>query len=117
MMEKCRSCRNFLWKLNNCKFCSYEHIDNKNDWDILDLDDEEEWSFLQIQYRLKDKGIDCLQVINWFDGNVVILIGVRAYPEKVARALNVHQAVISDDSDIGIMVINLFQEKYVRGLV
>ena len=113
---KCRSCSNFLEKLNTCKFCSYEQID-RGDWDILDLDDEEEWSFLQIQYRLKDKGIDCLQVINWFNGNVVVLIGVRAYPEKVARALNVHEAVICDDSDIGIMVINLFEEKYIRGLL
>lgn len=116
-MEKCRSCRNFLWKLNNCKFCSYEYVDNRDDWDILDLDDEEEWSFLQIQYRLKDKGIDCLQVINWIDGNVVVLIGVRAYAERVASALNVHQEVISNDDEIGIMVINLFQEKYIRGLL
>lgn len=85
------------------------------DWDIFKLTDEEEWSFLQIQYRLKEFGIDVLQVIDWYDGDDIILIGVRAYHERIASALNIHQSSISSDLDIGIMVINLFKEKYLRG--
>ena len=87
-----------------------------SDWDIFELDDEGEWSFLQIQYRLKDYGIDCLQVLNWFpDDNSIVLMGVRGYPERVAKALGVHMDSIVSDSDVGIMVINLFKEKYLRG--
>lgn len=119
-IDKCRVCDNYLGGLDTCKFCHFEWATdysptNDVEWDLLDLDDEVEWSFLQIQDRLKYKGIDCLQVINWFDDNVIVLIGIRAYADRVANALGVHREVISEDSDVGIMVINLFREKYLRG--
>lgn len=122
MNDKCSTCVNYLQGIDRCKYCNYEYgktipLESDQEWDILKLDDEIEWSFLQIQYYLKSKGIDCLQVINWFDDNIVILIGAKAYPEKIARVLKVHKEVISSDGEIGIMVINLYHEKHLRGLI
>ena len=65
--------------------------------------------------RLHYKGIDVLQVINWFEDNVIILIGCNAYMDRIARALGVHEDCIVSDLDMGIMVINLFKEKWLRG--
>ena len=121
MMDKnrCHICENYLHGIERCKYCSFEYDDNlpwtnDNDFDIFEIDDDVEWSFLQIQYRLKSKGIDVLQVLNWGDDDSIVLTGVRAYPEKVAKALGVNKECIVSDSDVGIMVINLFKEKVIR---
>lgn len=118
-IEKCRVCEHFISEQQGCSKCDFEWstvyppvLDDE--WDILKLDDELEWSFLQIQDRLRFKSIDCLLVINWFDNNVVLLFGVRAFADRVADALGVHRECISEDTDYGIMVVNLFQEKYLR---
>ena len=119
--DKCHNCENYLHGLERCKFCSYQFDDSlawndNSKWDIFEIDDEIEWSFLQIQYRLKAHGIDCLEVINWCpNDNVIVIFGVKSYPEKVAEVLGVHRDSIVSDSEIGIMVINLFMEKYFRG--
>lgn len=119
-INKCRVCENYLRGVDTCKFCHFEWAleyppTDDYGWDVLDLDDDVEWSFLQIMDRLHYKGIDVLQVINWFDDNVIILIGVKDYADKVARALGVHEDCIVSDLDLGIMVINLFKEKWLRG--
>ena len=121
MMDKnrCHICENYLHGIERCKYCSFEYDDNLPwtndvDWDIFEIDDDVEWSFLQIQYRLKSKGIDVLQVLNWGDDDSIVLTGVRAYPEKVAKALGVNTECIVSDSDVGIMVVNLFKEKVMR---
>ena len=119
--HKCHICSNYLHGIERCKYCSFEFDDdlpwtNDREWDIFEIDDDEEWSFLQIQYRLKSKGIDVLQVYNWYpDDNAMVLVGVRAYPDRVARALGVHQECIVSDLDVGIMVINLYMERHLRG--
>ena len=119
-MEKmiCKICDNYLFGLDRCKYCSFEYRDDlpwtSDDFDIFEIDSDMEWSFLQIQYRLKSKSINCLQVLDWADNNVLVLIGVHGSPCKVAKALRVHEECISSDSDIGIMVINLYQEKAIR---
>ena len=117
---KCHICSNYLHGIERCKYCSFEYDDSLPwtdpcQWDVLDLDDDVEWSFLQIQYRLKSKNIDCLQVINWFEDNVIILIGCNAHMDRIARALGVHVDCMVQDLDIGITVVNLFKEKYLRG--
>lgn len=119
-IEKCRVCEHFISEQQGCTECKFEWSTvypavNDDEWDILDLDDELEWSFLQIQDRLRFKGIDCLLVLNWFDNNAVLLFGVRAFADRVADALGVHRECINEDSDYGVMVVNLFQEKYLRG--
>ena len=116
---KCNVCDNYLRGLEVCKFCSFEWATetpwvNDIDWDILDIDDEVEWSHLQIQYRLKAKGIDCLMVVQWWTDNIVVIVGAKASSEKVARALGVDERVISNDYEVGIMILNLYQEKCIR---
>lgn len=119
-IEKCRVCENYLRGVDTCKFCHFEWATeypptDEYGWDILDIDDDVEWSFLQIMDRLKYKGIDCIQVINWFEENVIILIGCNAYADKIARALGVNEECMVQDLEIGITVVNLFKEKWLRG--
>lgn len=121
-IEKCRVCKHYISEDEGCTKCEFDWSDEyppvlDDEWDIFNIDDDVEWSFLQIQDRLKYKGIDCLQVLNWYDGNAIVLIGVKAYGERVAKALGMHSECISEDSEIGIMVVNLFKEKWLRGEV
>lgn len=114
-IEKCRVCKHYISEDEGCTKCEFDWSDEyppvlDDEWDIFNIDDDVEWSFLQIQDRLKYKGIDCLQVLNWYDGNAIVLIGVKAYGERVAKALGMHSECISEDSEIGIMVVNLFKE-------
>ena len=118
---KCHICCNYLHGVERCKYCHFEYDDdlpwtNPCEWDILDIDEDVEWSFLQIQYRLKSKDIDCLQVFNWFEGDAILITGIREiHPDRISHALGVHKECISLDADAGICVINLFMEKYLRG--
>ena len=119
-IEKCRVCKHYISEDQGCTKCEFDWSDEyppvlDDEWDIFNVDDDVEWSFLQIQDRLKYKGIDCLQVLNWYDGNAIVLIGVKAYGERVAKALGVNRECISEDLEIGIMVVNLFKEKWLRG--
>ena len=119
MNGKCSVCENYLRGVDRCKFCSFEWATTYTpcddvSWDIFELDEEEEWSFIQIQDRLKYKGIDCLMVLNWCDDNVILLMGCNAYAHKIANALNVHKECIVQDLDYGVTVINLFMEKPLR---
>lgn len=115
---RCNICDNYLRGLEQCKFCSFEWATEPpwmdDDWDILDMNPEEEWEHLQIQYRLKAKGIECLTADIWWDENLAIVIGAKATPNRVAEALGVDEDVIYDDSERGWMILNLFQEKALR---
>jgi hypothetical protein len=51
------------------------------------------------------------------DNNIAYLIGVRADKSRVADALHISEEVIYSDLDKGFMIINLFQEKYLRGIL
>ena len=84
-------------------------------WDVLNLDEEAEWTYIQIQNRLHEKGIGVLLVLDWIDDNVIVLIGCKAGSDVVAEALGVHEDSIASDVEIGISVVNLFKEKYLRG--
>ena len=115
---KCEICTHFI--NGECKYCQFEYDEEYNpfrndDWDILDLDDECEWSHLQIQYRLWAKGIECLMADIWYGNNLAYLIGVKASRRDVADALNIHEDVVYDAGEMPILIINLFQEKYLRG--
>ena len=117
---RCNNCSNYLSKLERCKFCYYEFDEslswnNDDDWDILELDDDVEWSHLQILYRLHSKGIECLFADIWWDNNMAFLVGVKASDERVARALGIKEEVIYNDYEHGLMILNLFKEKYLRG--
>jgi hypothetical protein len=45
------------------------------------------------------------------------LLGVRASVDEVARVLGLHKESIYWDSENDLMILNLFQESYIRGLL
>ena len=114
---KCEICNNYT--NGECKFCNFEYHRwyHSDDWNILNLDDDYEWSHLQIQYRLKAKNIDCLSADIWWDNNLAYIIGAKAHKEAVADALGVNRECVYDNSEMGLMILNLFQEKFLRGLI
>ncbi|WP_458456506.1 hypothetical protein [Methanobrevibacter sp.] len=116
---KCSVCENYLRGIDTCKFCSFEWATSYNpcldeEWDILNIDEEEEWRFKQIQDRLKYKGIDCLIVLDWFGDNIILLFGCNDHNARIARALDVHEECIVNDLEYGVVGINLYKEKMIR---
>lgn len=113
--ERCNYCNNYMVNIDRCKFCNFEADEwyTRDDWDILNLDDDIEWSHLQILYRLLSKGLPCLFVNMWND-DIVYLSGCNVFPSKIAKVLNIHQECIYNESDQAFMIINLYQEKCIR---
>ena len=119
-MERCRVCDNYLRGAETCKYCQFEWaVDypptSDGEWDILDLDDNIEWSHLQIIDRLYAKGIECLSADIWYENNLAYIIGAKASRERVAEVLGVHDEVVYEQPELCLMILNLFQEKYLRG--
>lgn len=114
---KCHICDNYMSGIQKCKFCHFEWATElpwtDDDWDILNIDDEIEWSHLQIMYRLKAKGIECIRADIWFDNNIAVIIGANANNYNVAKALGVDKRCIYAD-EFGMKIINLYQEKAIR---
>lgn len=104
--------------LDTCQFCDFEWKDDepwcRDDWDIFKLNDDYEWSHIQLMHRLNYKGIQHFWADMWTDDNLAIIVGVVAFKHKVAEALNIHEECIYDWSDHSIMIINLYQERMIR---
>ena len=122
-MDKCRYCENYYEGLDRCRFCIFEYSNDKylqsiksDDWDIFNLD-ENEWEHLQILDRLYSKDIQCYQADIWWDNNMAYLLGCRASTDKIAKALNLHEEVVYNDGEQDFILLNLFQEKYIRGML
>lgn len=119
MISKCKSCNNFLTKLERCKFCHFdlkERRSNDKFFNLLSLDDGEKLKF-QIISHLYNKGIECLYVDVCSENNLVLLIGIDESKSKIAKTLGIHKDVIYQDSKHNLVMLNLFQEKFLRGLL
>lgn len=105
-----------MYGLDSCKFCHFEYDEfyTRDDWDILNLDDDEEWSHLQVLKRLHSKNLPCLFVDMWTDNNMVVLIGCNVFSNKLAEVLGVHEECIYNEPDQAFVIINLYQEKCLR---
>lgn len=120
---RCKFCKNYDNVNDVCKFCDFKFNNDfdsykSDDWDILDLTDEDnDWEHIQILDRLHLFGIDCYKTDFWFDNNMAYLLGVKASPEKIAKVLNMHRDAIYYDGESDFMILNLFQEKYLRGMI
>lgn len=127
MRNKCRMCThykydptasNFECERYKCEYCNFEYDEDlpydNDDWDIFDLDDDFEWSHLQILDRLDRKGVPCVAVDIWIDNNLAILFGCNAYSHKIASALNIHEDCIYVIGDTTMVIINLYMEKVLR---
>lgn len=122
-MDKCRYCENYMDGVGRCKYCHFEYCKDKyfqsiksDDWDIFNLD-ENEWEHLQILDRLYSKDIQCYQADIWWDNNMAYLLGCRASTDTIAKALNLHPEVVYNDGEEDFVLLNLFQEKYLRGML
>lgn len=118
MNSKCGYCKNYINE--NCKYCDFEYFEDFNllddDWDILELDDDVEFTHKQIKYRLNSHNIPCFHVDVWND-DMCYIIGCNAYTDDIANVLNIHHDCIYNDFEYDLVIINLFQEKYLRGLL
>lgn len=118
--SKCRICKNFCdGKCNFCDFVCDESLLFLDDdgFDIFGLCDGDDFPLhLQLLYRLNYKGVDCLFVDVWFDLNVAYVMGVGGDKGRVARVLGLHDEVVYDAGN-GLLILNLFQEKFIRGLL
>jgi len=115
----CNFCQNYLSELDRCKFCHFEFDEEydpykSDDWDILNLKEEDGWEHIQILDRLRLKGVDCYQADIWFDNNIAVLIGCMADKSVLSRVLNINEDVIYCDYEQGNIILNLYQEKCLR---
>lgn len=118
-MSKCEVCTNYMHQLDRCKYCNFEWDEDApwcrdDDWDIFKLDDNYEWSHLQIMYRLKYKGIDCLSADIWWDDDMAYVLSPDADEGRVARALKIHKDCVYYDHLHGWMILDLYKEKVIR---
>ena len=124
MRNKCRVCTHCRYESSfgfdeySCEFCNFEYNEDlpydHDDWNIFELDDDFEWSHLQILDRLDRKGVPCMIVDIWFDNNIAMLSGCTAFPSKIASALNIHEEVIYQVGDTSMFILNLYMEKDIR---
>ena len=117
---KCKFCTNYEEESDKCKNCKFDYNEEYNpfkrdDWDILNLKEENEWEHIQIMDRLYLNNVDCLFADIWWDNNLAILVGTTSKIETIAEVLNIHKEVIYSLEEKGLVIINLFQEKYLRG--
>ena len=116
---KCEFCNNYLEELKRCKFCSFEFNEKyeffkSDDWDIMNLKEEDGWEHTQILDRLRLKNIDCYKADIWFDNNMAYLVGCHESSDRIADVLGLHKDVVYNDFENGIILLNLFQEKCIR---
>lgn len=87
-------------------------VDN---FDILNLNDDVEWSHIQLFHHLWDNGIKCLYCDMYTDDNLAIIVGCNALDNELSRVLGVHKDCIYRFDELGLIVLNLYQEKCLRG--
>ena len=113
---KCNFCKNYMEGIDSCKFCHFEGDEfyMRDDWDILNLDNEEEWTHIQILNRLHSKGLPCIFADIWANNNLAFLVGCNVFSNKLAEVLGVHEECIYNEHDQAFVIINLYQEKCLR---
>ena len=119
-IDKCRVCENYLRGEDACKYCNFEWAKEypplNDEFNIFELDDDIEWSHYQIMDRLRYKGIECISADIWCDEDLAIVVGALASKSKIADALGVSDNVVFETMH-GLFIINLFMEKYRRGML
>lgn len=116
----CKFCTNYMSELDRCKYCHFEFDEEytpykSDDWDILNLDEDGDWEHFQIRDRLHLKGIDCYEADIWNNDGVAYLVGCNADTSELARVLNMHEEAIYNQYEHRFVILNLYQEKQLRG--
>ena len=81
-------------------------------FDILHLD-EDEWSHVQIMDQLKKHDVEFILADMW--DNIAFIIGCNANAYQIASALHIPERVVYDDFEHSLIIINLFELRYIRG--
>jgi len=118
----CKFCKYFNEEEEVCFNCIGYELDEKkffqqNDFDIFNLDDDVEWSHIQIMEQLKNNGIECTFVDMFTNNNMAWILGCNERDSKIANVLNIHKECIYNDYEHCVVFLNLFQEKYLRGML
>lgn len=118
----CKFCKHFDEEEEVCSECIGYELDEKkffqqNVFDIFSLDDDVEWSHIQIMEQLKNHGIECTFVDIFINDNMAWILGCNERDDRIARALNIHKDCIYNDYEHCVVFLNLFQEKYLRGML
>ncbi|MBO5180145.1 MAG: hypothetical protein J6B87_07375 [Clostridia bacterium] len=120
-IEKCRICEHYISEEQGCTKCDFEWAKSytpcTENFDILSLNDDEEWAHLQVLDRLHYKKVDCLAADIWIDDNLCFLVGCNAQPDIISQALGINKECVYNDFEHCFVIINLFQEKYLRRML
>lgn len=116
---KCKFCSNYMGELDTCKFCHFEFDEDSDyyvsdDWDILNLPEENGWEHIQILDRLHLNGIECFSADIWFDNDMAYLTGCFEHTDKIAKVLGLNRESVYNDVDCGLVLLNLYKEKMIR---
>ena len=79
-------------------------------FNILNLNDDVEWSHIQLQNHLWDNNIQCLYCDMYTNDNLAILVGCNVLDYELSRVLGVHKDCIYRFDELGLIVLNLYQE-------
>ena len=116
---ECNVCKNYNMELDECECCCFELDSTKLSMgfdlftDILEVDDAPS---LLTEY-LNKHNVSCLYSDVWGDTNIAFIIGCYTDKYTICKVLGLHEDVVSVDSFHGWVILNLFQEKYLRGLL
>lgn len=113
---RCEYCANYMSEIDRCKYCNFEYEERitSDDWDILNLNEDDGWGHRQILERLHSKGVDCLFADIYFGDNIAFLIGCYATSQRIADALNLNIKCVYGNNDNGLVILNLHEEKAYR---
>lgn len=118
----CKTCKNHMSQLDSCKFCHYEFDEHKyyevksekTHFDILHMPEDDGWWHHQIMDQLHHCGIEHYFADIWND-NMAFIFGCNSTSEKIASALGLHTECVYNDYEHRLVILNLFQEKIIRG--
>ena len=118
-MKKCNYCVNYNVDEDDCDECPFEFDEEyysvifDDEFDVLDLDDDINWSHLQILDRIHSKNLPCLFADVW-GNDMLYLVGCNVFTSRIAQVLGVHEECIYNDSDKAFIIVNLYQERCIR---
>lgn len=103
--------------LDSCKFCHFEYDERYRGvpWTIMDLDWDECEPHYEILCRLWANKIKCLYADIYPNNTIAFLIGCYENTNKIARVLGLDKECVYGNNETGIVILNLFQQRYLWG--
>ena len=114
---KCEICKNYMTQIGSCKFCHFEYDEEYRSvpWSVMDLDWDECEPHIEIAKRLWANKIKCLYADIYPDNTIAFILGCYANTHDIARVLGLSEEVVYGNNENGIVILNLFQQRYLWG--